>query len=185
VPPTNNNNNKHKRAVAPGGFVGAAGATDCSKAIKFTSSNGELFANGRVISTSPDIQYRPLEASPAVGSITTFWRTRNNAVFWFNAQFSSGVALFCQEPSGTVWVIFDGQLPPFTCSLVELKVVPASECTPSDLGATLSLGWNTYAFPHGTPLGEVCATKTRSWINGETTLLRPAHPGPTAKMRMF
>jgi hypothetical protein len=105
------------------GFVGAAGPvnpTDCTLATPFDFEDGTLSSGGEYISTDPGVAYQPFYTNPTNGSIVTTFALEDGVLVWENVDFANTFADFCQDTSGQVWVVFDGNAPPFDCTTVQL-----------------------------------------------------------------
>jgi hypothetical protein len=101
--------------------------SDCSAAVSFTTTNGQLFTNGHVISTTGLVPYSPLVASPFVAAISTTFSVMNGSTLsWNNTAFTGGSALFCIMDN-TVQAVYNGQLPS-GCAQVTVGQVPVSSC---------------------------------------------------------
>ncbi|KAH8908184.1 hypothetical protein BR93DRAFT_604335 [Coniochaeta sp. PMI_546] len=113
------------------GFVGAAGPVNpstCTLATPFDFVNGTLSSGGEFVSTDPGIAYQPFWTTPTNGSILGTFALQNNVLVWSNDAFANTLADFCRDDSGQVYVIFDGNAPPFTCTAVQLVVYQAEAC---------------------------------------------------------
>jgi hypothetical protein len=123
-----------KRQLQVGaGFVGAAGPvnpTDCSLATPFTFLNGQLSSGGELISTDENISLQPFFTNPTVGAITTTFSLQDSVLVWANAAFDGGVAGFCQDTAGQVWITFDATPVPFDCAPVDLIAFPSKFSVP-------------------------------------------------------
>ncbi|KAE8442313.1 hypothetical protein EG329_003446 [Mollisiaceae sp. DMI_Dod_QoI] len=151
----------------------------------FTLSDGQLFtSDGRYLSTDDGVTWMPFQASsPALPISLQFGIDQNGYLEWNNVAFSGGTALFCQQPSGEVVVLFQGttdgeddSYPAFgtTCVPVELEIVSSSICYNSTMGITASevnggaaptgtcpvypASWYTYS-----PTGQSCVPHTLTW----------------------
>jgi hypothetical protein len=94
--------------------------SDCSLATPFIFDHGTLSSGGQLISTDPGVTYQPFAVNPDVGSITTTFAVEGNTLVWYNESFVNNYADSCQDTGGQVWVIFDGNPPPFDCSTIVL-----------------------------------------------------------------
>jgi hypothetical protein len=82
--------------------------TSCTEALSFTLSNGKLSANGQFISANADTTWEPFQTSPTTGTITTTFSLQNGTLQWSHPSFVGENALFCQEPSGEIEILFAG-----------------------------------------------------------------------------
>jgi len=108
-------------------------STSCSSASIFTLSNGELSFNGQIVSTQPGTPVQPLVASSYVLGISRNFVIVNGILVWQSSAFIGNAAIFCQVPSGQVYVEFDGlsnpAYPP-NCIAISLTVVPGESHFP-------------------------------------------------------
>lgn len=107
-------------------FVSSDGtATTCNTAIRFTLKNGQLFADGALVSTSPGVGIAPLGGSSTQGSISTGFSIVNNQLQWANPNFSGGRASFCISTSNVIEAVFIASQRPSDCRVINLDVIPS------------------------------------------------------------
>lgn len=119
----------HEKRQEVGFVVGAIIPGNCSLASPFVFANGTLSSGGEYVSTEPGVAYQPFWTLPTTASIDTTFGIIGDELIWYNPAFHNGIASFCLDLTGHVWVIFDGHLPQFPCYLVELLVFCSKSST--------------------------------------------------------
>ncbi|KAH8793735.1 hypothetical protein F5882DRAFT_398336 [Hyaloscypha sp. PMI_1271] len=158
-------------------YLGASSAfarANCSKALPFTLSNGELTGlNGDYFSADPSTTWEPFRTYPTKDSIiTTFGLFPNGTLYWTYPSFTDNYTLFCQTMSGEIYALFAGPLDPpdrtypnylLDCNLLFL----ASEC-PITSTTTVTASHICTTFPSEyhwstSVIGAFCAHSTIIW----------------------
>lgn len=98
----------------------------CQLATTYTLAQGQLFADGSLVTGSSILNSAPLGPLAADGDIVNGFSVQNNQLVWTNAAFTNQVARFCISASNVLTAVFRG-LAPSGCSSVTLDIVP-SEC---------------------------------------------------------
>ncbi len=98
--------------------------TTCQFATAFTLVGTQLYADGQLVSTSPETSAEPLMTSSFSGSITDGVSVVNGVLKWNNPAFSTDSATFCLSASNTVFVLSDPSVMPSGCVSISLEQVP-------------------------------------------------------------
>src|SRR6185312_15226554 len=82
----------------------------CDPSLTFTINNGEMStSDGRYLSTVDGATWMAFQAfSPALAINTEFTVDSNGNLAWINSAFVGDQAIFCQDPSGQIDVLFQG-----------------------------------------------------------------------------
>lgn len=162
--------------------------TDCTLATPFQFIDGTLVSGGELVSTDPGIAYQPFYTNPVASAITTEFSIGNNILLWGNAAFTDFYTDFCLDTAGQVWIIFNGEAPPFECAPVELVVYSVAECAPdgniisvAPTGTATGTGAVPTDVPTGTATGTGAATDSATVTGGTSTApVSPSHQVPPA-----
>ena len=117
-------------------FLGASSAyttSNCSLALPFTLSNGQLRGpKGDYISTNSIMTWETFQTHPTTDSITTtFGLLPNGALYWSHSSFTGGRAIFCQTLAGEIYALLDGPVYPADWTYPDLP----GACEPVTLSA--------------------------------------------------
>jgi len=127
---------KLKKRQGNTGYLGSGSAfagASCSPGLSFDLINGQLSANGQLVSTSPGTNWEAFQPSSTTGSITMAFGIQNGNLFWNSSSFGGGSAIFCQLPSGQVDILFagatdvaDNTYPDYPTTCVPVSLSPVS-----------------------------------------------------------
>jgi hypothetical protein len=97
---------KHRRQLGINSWIMADGytTTNYSQAAIFQISDGELYADGLLESTWPNVPNETFAGQPAdsIGPIRTNFYSQNGTLVWSNSNFQYGYAAWYISPPGQV-----------------------------------------------------------------------------------